>query len=293
VRRTPGCIGSGSVLAYFGGFGDDDDRVTRKVNDLLILCYHAVSPGWPTEFAIDPRRLEAQVRFLLRRGYRPATLTAAVEGSPRGKTVVITFDDAYRSVLHEGLSVLERLGVPATVFVPSAFATSQEPMAWAEMADWLGTPFEAELDCMSWEELRRLSAAGWEIGSHSSSHRDLTSLGDAELEAELRGSRQECEGELQRPCTALAYPFSAYDERVKAMARDAGYATAAILDNHLAIPEGSRPGPGGGGSDPFELLRSGIYRGDGWPRFAAKTSRVARRARDSGPWRLAAGALSR
>ncbi len=267
--------------------------MTHKVNDLLILCYHAVSPSWPTEYAIDPGRLEAQVRFLLRRGYRPSTLTAAVEAPPRGKTVVVTFDDAYRSVLREGLPVLERLGVPATVFVPSAFATSQAPMAWAEMADWVGTPFEAELDCMSWEELQGLSAAGWEIGSHSSSHRDLTSLGDAELEAELRGSREECEGEIQRPCTALAYPFSAYDARVKATAREAGYSTAAILDNHLAIPEGSRPVPGGRSSDPFELLRSGIYRGDGWARFAAKTSSATRRARDSGPWRLTAGALSR
>jgi peptidoglycan/xylan/chitin deacetylase (PgdA/CDA1 family) len=267
--------------------------VTHKVNDLLILCYHAVSSSWQTEFAIDPGRLEAQVRFLLRRGYRPATLTAAVEGSPRGRTVVVTFDDAYRSVLREGLPILERLGVPATVFVPSAFATSQQPMAWAEMADWVGTPFEAELDCMSWEELRRLSAAGWEIGSHSSSHRDLTSLDDAELAAELRGSREECEGELQRPCTALAYPFSAYDARVKAMAGEAGYVTAAILDNHLAIPEGSRPVPGGGSPDPLELLRSGIYRGDGWPRFAAKTSLAARRARESRPWRLAVSALSR
>lgn len=267
--------------------------MTHKVNDLLILCYHAVSPSWRTEFAIDPGRLEAQVRFLLRRGYRPSTLTAALDDGARGKTVVVTFDDAYRSVLREGLPVLEGLGVPATVFVPSAFATSQEPMAWAEMADWLGTPFEAELDCMSWQELRRLSAAGWEIGSHSSSHQNLTSLGEAELEAELRDSREECEAELQRPCTALAYPFSAYDTRVKAAARDAGYATGAILDNHLAIPEGSRPFPGGGGSDPFELLRSGIYRGDGWGRFAAKTSWASRRTRDSRAWRLVAGALSR
>jgi peptidoglycan/xylan/chitin deacetylase (PgdA/CDA1 family) len=267
--------------------------VAHKVNDLLILCYHAVSRSWPTEFAIDPGRLEAQVRFLLRRGYRPATLSAAIEGEASGKTVVVTFDDAYRSVLREGLPVLERLGVPATVFVPSGFAASREPMAWAGMEDWVGTPFEPELACMSWNELRRLSGIGWEVGSHSRSHRDLTSLGEAELEDELRGSREDCEAELQRSCSALAYPYSAYDSRVKGAARAAGYSTATILDNHLAIPAGSRPVPGGGGSDPFELLRSGIYRGDGWLRFVAKTSWSSRRARDSRPWRLAAGALSR
>ncbi|HET7485630.1 MAG TPA: polysaccharide deacetylase family protein [Solirubrobacterales bacterium] len=263
------------------------------MNDLLILCYHAVSRSWPTEFAIDPGRLEGQIRSLLRHGYRPATLTAAVEGSRQGKTVVVTFDDAYRSVLREGLPVLERLGVPATMFVPSAFAASQEPMAWAGMEGWLGTRFETELECMSWDELRRLSAAGWEIGSHSRSHRDLTSLGDAELEDELRGSREDCEAEIQQSCLALAYPYSAYDSRVKDAARAASYGTGAILDNHLAIPAGSRPVSGAGGSDPFELLRSGIYRGDGRPRFVAKTSWVSRRVRDSGPWRRLAGAVSR
>lgn len=267
--------------------------MTHKVNDLLILCYHAVSGGWPTEFAIDPRRLEAQVRFQLRRGYRPATLSAAVEGRQPGKTFAVTFDDAYRSVLREGYPVLERLGVPATVFVPSSFATSQEPMAWAEMAEWVGTSCEAELECMSWEELRRLSKAGWEIGSHSSSHRDLTSLGDAELEAELRGSREDCERELQRPCSSFAYPFSSYDERVKSLTRASGYGTAVILDSHLAASPRGMLFSNGGDVDTFELLRAGIYRGDGWPRFVAKTSWAVRRMRASGPWRGAVRALSR
>lgn len=263
------------------------------MNDLLILCYHAVSGRWPTEFAIDPRRLEAQVRFLLRRGYRPATLSAAVEGRQPGKTLAVTFDDAYRSVLREGYPVLERLGVPATVFVPSAFATSQEPMAWAEMAEWVGTSCEAELECMSWEELRRLSQAGWEIGSHSSSHRDLTSLDDAALEAELRGSREDCERELQQPCASFAYPFSSYDERVKDLTRAAGYDAAVILDSHLAASPRGMLFSNRGDVDAFELLRAGIYRGDGWPRFVAKTSWAARRMRASGPWRGAVRALSR
>ncbi len=251
------------------------------MNDLLILCYHAVSARWPTEFAVDPRHLEAQIQSLLRRGYRPDTLSVAIDERPRGKTLVVTFDDAYRSVLSEGYPVLARLGVPATVYVPTVFATSQEPMAWAEMGKWIGGPFERELDPMSWDELRGLAQAGWEIGSHSRSHQDLTSLADAELEAELRGSREDCENELQRPCPTLAYPFSSYDRRVMDLAKASGYDTAVILDNHVAIPRASLPGSRADSRNAHELLRSGIYRRDGRFRFGAKASRAARQIRSS------------
>ncbi|MFI5025409.1 MAG: polysaccharide deacetylase family protein [Solirubrobacterales bacterium] len=259
----------------------------RKPNDLLILCHHGVSESWPTEFAIDPRRLEEQLRSLLRRGYRPMTLAAALAERPAGKTLVVTFDDAYRSVLLEGYPVLAGLGVPATVFVPTAYVSSQEPMAWSGMDGWLGTRFERELDCMTWEELRQLQANGWEIGSHTRNHRDLAALDDAEVAAELHGSREDCERELQRPCTSLAYPFSSYDQRVKDIARSAGYAAAVILDNRIAIPRRTMPFLPGVEPDPMELLRAGIYRGDGRARFQAKTSLAARRLRASKPVHLA------
>lgn len=257
----------------------------RNPNDLLILCYHGVSDGWPTQFAVSPAALGQQVARLLRRGYRPATLSAALDGDQGGRTLVVTFDDAYRSVIEAGLPVLSALGAPATVFAPTAYVASQQPMAWAEMAEWEGTVFEAELSPMSWQELRHLVDAGWEVGSHSHSHRDLTALSDGELEAELRDPRAACETELGAPCRAIAYPFSSYDRRVKEAARAAGYEAAAILDNHLAIPPGSIALAAGGATDRFELLRTGVYRHDSPLRLAAKTSRAARRLRTSSPWR--------
>lgn len=209
------------------------------------------------------------------------TLSAALELRPAGKTLVVSFDDAYRSVLRDGFPVLARLGIPGTVFVPTAFASSAEPMAWSGMDEWMGTPFEQELAPMSWDELRRLRDAGWEIGSHTRTHPDLSCLDDAAVAAELRGSREECEREIERPCLALAYPFSSYEPRVKEIARRAGYRAAVTLDNELAIPRGAMPILPGTVPDPYETLRAGIYRGDGWARFLAKTSPLARRLRAS------------
>jgi peptidoglycan/xylan/chitin deacetylase (PgdA/CDA1 family) len=251
--------------------------------ELLILCYHAVSESWPSALAVRPARLDAQLRFLRRRGYRPATLGEALARRTQSRTVAITFDDAYRSVIERALPVLSRHGAPATVFAPTAFVGADGRANWSALSRWAGTGFEAELDCMSWDDLRALAAAGWEIGSHSQTHPPLTGLGDAELEAELSGSRAICEEALQGPCTSLAYPFGAHDRRVAAAAEAAGYKAAVILDGRLAVPPAGLVRPGRP-VDPFGLLRTGVYRRDGWPRFLAKTSPAALRLRSSDPF---------
>ena len=183
------------------------------MNDLLILCYHAVSEGWPTEFAVSPRSLDAQLRFLLRRGYRPATLSdGAGRRRPAGKTLVVTFDDAYRSVFERGLPVLARLGAPATVFVPTAFAGSPERASWAGMGRWAGGRHlrRTGLHVLGATSAGSLSRGlGGRLALAGPSPGTDRSLGNAELEAELGGSRGRCEKELQRPCQALRIPSPA------------------------------------------------------------------------------------
>ena len=49
------------------------------VSDTLVLCYHAVSDGWPSGLSVTPAALERQLAILLGRGYRGVTFTEAVE----------------------------------------------------------------------------------------------------------------------------------------------------------------------------------------------------------------------
>jgi peptidoglycan/xylan/chitin deacetylase (PgdA/CDA1 family) len=204
------------------------------------------------------------------------TLSAALdEGAPR-KAIAVTFDDAYASILEAGLPVLEQFGVPATVFVPTDAASESGRMAWSELAQWVGGEHEHELRCMSWDQLRKLSERGWEIGSHTCSHPHLTEIGEEQAAAELRASRAACEEELQRSCTALAYPFGSYDATVMEIVGAAGYRAAVTLDERIAEPLRGR--------GPLEIPREAIYRATGWPVFAAKTSRLVRRIRVSRPY---------
>lgn len=233
------------------------------MSDVLVLCYHAVSARWPSPLAVSPRQLDRQVARVLRRGYVPATFTRAVLDPPAPRTVAVTFDDAFASVLRNGLPVLRRLGVPGTVFAVSGFADLEESLCWPGIEQWRRGPWARELRSLGWDELRELARGGWEVGSHTVSHPRLTRLDDAALAAELRRSREACERELGS-CTSIAYPYGDVDDRVVAAARDAGYAAAAALPARPHAAEALR------------WPRVGVYRRDEEWRFAAKAARPVR-----------------
>jgi peptidoglycan/xylan/chitin deacetylase (PgdA/CDA1 family) len=235
------------------------------MKDVLSLCYHAVSPSWDWRYAVRPEQLGAQVKELLRRGYRPATFTEAVTAPPASRTLAVTFDDGHRSVLELGLPVLSELGVPATVFVVTGPADSGRSLTFGRLGGYVGTADEHELASLDWDGLRRLSEQGWEIGSHTQTHARLTDLDDTALARELAESRETCAARLGRPCVSVAYPFGAADARVTAAARAAGYWAGA------AVESGARVG------DALRHPRVPIYLGDDSERFARKTSFVRRR----------------
>ena len=140
------------------------------MGETLVLCYHAVSISWPPKLAVRPDRFERQLEHVLERGYVATTFTEAVTAPPAPRTVAITFDDAYRSVYELGLPILERLGLPATVFAPTEQIGGDQPMAWPGIDQWLDTEHRGELLGASWEQLAELAEAGWEIGSHTCAH---------------------------------------------------------------------------------------------------------------------------
>jgi peptidoglycan/xylan/chitin deacetylase (PgdA/CDA1 family) len=245
------------------------------LSDVVVLCYHAVSERWPAALSITPQHLERHVALLADRGYRGVTFQEAVVRPPAPKTVAITFDDAYRSVIELALPILSRVRFSATVFAPTKFVGLPEPMAWPGIDHWLDGEHSGELVPMSWEELDRLARADWEIGSHTRSHPRLTSLADAALEEELRGSRQDIERHLGRPCRSLAYPYGDHDDRVVEVARHAGYMTAGTLPAMLSPPRGLLDWP-----------RIVVTHADHPRRFRLKISPLARRVRATPAWNL-------
>jgi peptidoglycan/xylan/chitin deacetylase (PgdA/CDA1 family) len=251
------------------------------VRDTLALTYHAVSPSWSAGLSVRPDRFEAQMRDLLRLGYRGSTVSAAARDAGRGRTLVVTFDDSYRSVFRYAFPVLSRLGIPATVFVPTAYVGAEAPRAWPGMERWLGGSDEEELVPMNWDELAELAGAGWEIGSHTVTHAMLTRLDDVALERELRVSRAACEERLGGPCSSLAYPYGDENDRVVRAVAAAGYEVACTTPANLRS------------NDPLRWPRIGVYHDESRLTWRAKVSPSVRRVRRTAIWPPVARALLR
>lgn len=245
--------------------------------EVLVLCYHGISETWPAATTVRPAALEEHVAHFVGQGYRGATLTAALTWPPHPRTLVVTFDDACRSVGELAAPILARYGIPGTVFVPTDYAGTDRPMGWSGHEMWIGTQHEDELLCLGWDRLRELAAAGWEVGSHTCSHPRLAQEPDpGRIAMELTESRRICEERMGRPCDSLAYPYSDYDRRSVEAAGAAGYSFAATVPR---APEAALP---------LQWPRVGVYRTDDLRRVRL---RVARRRSRPAAWGRAIAAL--
>jgi peptidoglycan/xylan/chitin deacetylase (PgdA/CDA1 family) len=236
--------------------------------DLLILCYHAVSEDFPADLSIPPSAFENQIRRKLRSGYRGVTLTQSRAPDRPAKTLVVTFDDGYLSTLTMAAPILDRLGVPGTLFVPTDYIGQDGPLTWSGIEQWSNGRHRSELQPLDWGQVRQLAEGGWEIGSHTCSHPWLTTLADESLDRELLVSRTAIEAELNRPCKTIAYPYGDVNDRVVRAARAAGYELGVGL-----------PGRWRDEGDRMQLPRVGVYRGQGSAKLRLKTSPLGRRLR--------------
>ncbi len=228
----------------------------------LIVCYHAVCSGWTGSSAVSEPILAAQLALLRRRGYTGLTFSEVErlrrEGELPPRSVVITFDDGYASVLR-ARGILAAVGYPGTVFVVTQFAESGTPLEWPGIDHWLETTHASEMRPLSWDALESLHEVGWEIGSHTVTHPRLTGLDDATLARELAESRRAI-AERVGDCRVLAYPYGEADARVAAAAAAAGYDAACTLSISHRVDE------------PLRRPRTGLYNHDHGVRLRLKIS---------------------
>ena len=217
---------------------------------MRVLAYHRVEPlrdlAWNR---VSPRRFAAQMELLAARGLRVVPLGELLGGSGEGD-VAVTFDDALSCVVRYAVPVLERLGFRGTLFVPTAWVG--KPNLWDTRL------VGRRLLHASWNEIERAAGAGWEIGSHGHTHRDLARLPEEDARRELEVSRDLLEARIGVAPASLAYPFGEANARVARLAREAGFRWGC-----LAVPAD-------GSSDPFRVGRVGVRVFDGRAEFLAK-----------------------
>jgi len=134
----------------------------------------------------------------------------ALKAIPDG-LVVLTFDDGCKSDIENVAPLLEARGSGATFFV-------NEPRK-----PYDGWP---EDHYLTWDEVRKIHDAGFEIGNHTASHPDVTRLSKAEFVDELAHIERRCEEHgLPRP-TSFCYPGFSWNHAAVDVLAEKGYAFA-------------------------------------------------------------------
>jgi peptidoglycan/xylan/chitin deacetylase (PgdA/CDA1 family) len=190
-----------------------------------VLMYHEIADAsaTPSRLAVDPETFASQVAYLHDAGFTAITAGALAEILDGGaaalpeRPVVLTFDDGYGDFYDQALPLLKQFGHTGTVF---------QTTGWVEAKD-------AEKRMLNWHELAEIAAAGIEIGAHTYTHPQLDQLPDGQLHEELYGPKSELEDKLGMAVTGLAYPFGYSNDKVRQMARSAGYTYAYAVDNAL------------------------------------------------------------
>jgi peptidoglycan/xylan/chitin deacetylase (PgdA/CDA1 family) len=104
---------------------------------------------------------------------------------------------------------------------------------------------------MSWEDIKQVHSAGFEIGSHSVSHPTLATLEDErQIEFELQESAKRIREKTGIEPDIFSYPIGSYDERVKRIARKTGYKAGLAVNGKPYDPEKQ---------DIFEVPRIELY----------------------------------
>lgn len=191
---------------------------------LRILIYHSISEHRQDPFAVSPKTFEEQMVWLLKSGFSVISLQQAADDlrakNPLRRKVVLTFDDGYQDFLDEAVPILTKHHLPATLFV--AFGKL------GKLSDWCR--YEKARRHLDWHALRKIKEIGFDIGSHSMNHPDLTSLDEQCLLNELSESLHLLKSEIGATFVPFAYPWGRFSEREIKAVQKVGYSCALIAD---------------------------------------------------------------
>lgn len=182
---------------------------------LPIVTFHEIDEE-PALISVAPGVFRRGMAGLEAKGFQSLTLRHAAglvresAGFPE-RTLVITFDDGFRSVYEEAFPVLQRHGMSATVFLTAGRPGPPDPSRRLPS-------FEGR-DMLSWAEVREMQRHGVDFGAHTLSHPDLTGLDDERIRSEILGAKAVLEDGLGRPVTSFAYPYGRFDRRVREIVR--------------------------------------------------------------------------
>ncbi|SVC04157.1 uncharacterized protein METZ01_LOCUS257011, partial [marine metagenome] len=173
-----------------------------------VLVYHKIDHRF--EFSITripPKSFISHLDWLQDNDYNTITISEAEQIIRENlvfpvKTVAIVFDDGFENFYTYAYPLLKDRGMTATIYMITGYAGMND--AWDINICW------QKFRHLSWSQIVGLAGDGFEFGSHTVNHPDLTRLSDQQVIHELSESRTRLEDRLGSSVRSFSYPFGRY-----------------------------------------------------------------------------------
>jgi peptidoglycan/xylan/chitin deacetylase (PgdA/CDA1 family) len=204
-------------------------ELNKKIqNKFPVLAYHQISNTFSWSITRQTKnQFERGMRFLHDEGYKAVLPSAALDPEFRrnDKSFILTFDDGFEDFSLNAVPLLKKYGLTACLFIITGYI--------GKKSNWDYNWGRFKRKHLSWEQISNLSQAGFEIGSHTVNHPDLTKIPRRYLNFELQASKETLEDKLGRGVSFLSYPFGRNNQLVRDEVEKAGYKGAFTLGGNL------------------------------------------------------------
>ena len=196
-------------------------RVVTNAKPITILTYHSISDN-RDHYTIGPKAFARQIECVLK-NYNVVRLKDIRTAFSNGKhrSVILTFDDAYRDFIEAAYPVLKGHSVPCTVFAPSGLLGKENEWDSSHRANYL------KKRILSSDQLVELNSEGLvDFGSHSVDHKSMSHLSIAEMRKQALESANTLENLLDRRITMFSYPYGHFSATTTRVLLEAKYEIA-------------------------------------------------------------------
>lgn len=165
-------------------------------NRLTIIYFHeVVSIGEGFSYQkIEVDKFEKQMSYIQKKGYKTLFFSELEEPLPE-KSMIVSFDDGFRSVYENAYPIMKKYGIKANVYLPTKYIGNDRKF-------------------MNWDMVKELQQTGlFEFAGHTHTHVDIRTLTEKKIREEVEKSNIIMLEKLGYTPTAFCMPFGVFDKK--------------------------------------------------------------------------------
>lgn len=207
--------------------------LSQSETHAIILAYQRIDEPVNQDSNLSYEQFENHINLLLHENYNIIPLSWFVKSIQNNKplperSVVITFEGAFKSALQNAIPLLNRYRIPYTVFVPPRTIETDQASH------------------MSWKNIKQLAERDHvTIGLHPDFYEKQTNKSEKELQSSINSAISLYRDKLGKQPEYFAYPYGEINEIYQQLVQKSG----------LKVALGQQSGPASKESNPYALPR--------------------------------------